>query len=112
MVLRFCLLLLLLFLAGLLALNAKELTLGTAAVYHSTVLKEDREYQVSLPHSYQRSSTRRYPVLYVLDAQSHFDHTAADAAYLESLGEIPEVIIVGVTSTVRVRDYTQTDWPS
>jgi hypothetical protein len=64
-----------------------------------------------LPPSYDRSSARRYPVVYVLDGETQFAHAAAEIAFLEDHGEIPEVIVVGITSTVRVRDFTQTDWP-
>jgi uncharacterized protein len=85
---------------------------GQKYVMHSTILKEDRTYQVSLPASYQWALDRRYPVLYVLDGETNFQHTAASAGFLAAKGEIPEVIVVGITSTVRVRDFTQTDWSS
>jgi uncharacterized protein len=85
---------------------------GQKYVMHSSILKEDRTYQVSLPASYHWALDRRYPVLYVLDGETNFLHAAASAGFLAAQGEIPEVIIVGVTSTVRVRDFTQTDWPS
>jgi len=31
--------------------------------------------------------------------------------YLAAHGEIPEMIVVGIASTKRVRDFTQSDWP-
>lgn len=77
----------------------------------STVLNEDREFQVRLPESYRWAKDRRYPVLYLLDGKSHVDHTAASVAFLATHGEIPEMIVVAVASTVRVRDFTQSDWP-
>jgi uncharacterized protein len=91
--------------------TARDQVLGTSIAYHSSTLDEDREYRVSLPPSYARSATRRYPVVYVLDAESHFTHVAVNAAYLANQGQIPELIVVGITSTNRVRDFTQTDWP-
>ena len=54
--------------------------------------------------------TARYPVLYVLDGRTHFVHTAASTDFLAAEGEIPETIVVAIASTVRVRDFTQTDW--
>jgi predicted alpha/beta superfamily hydrolase len=81
-------------------------------VIHSRLLKEDRTYQVSLPASYHWALNRRYPVLFVLDGERNFLHTAASAEFLASQGEIPEVIVVGIVSTVRIRDFTQTDWSS
>lgn len=77
----------------------------------STVLNEDREFQVRLPESYRWAKDRRYPVLYLLDGKTHIDHAAASVAFLAAQGEIPEMIVVAVASTVRVRDFTQSDWP-
>ena len=73
---------------------------------------EDRDYRVSLPESYGWAKDRRYPVLFVLDGQTHFLHAAGSVGYLARQGEIPEMIVVAIDSTVRVRDFTQTDWPS
>jgi len=93
--------------------NADEaVTIGRRDSIRSTVLNEDREYQVYLPDSYGWAKDRRYPVLYVLDGKTHFAHTAGSVGYLATQGEIPEMIVVAVASTVRVRDFTQTDWPS
>jgi hypothetical protein len=78
---------------------------------HSAVLNEDRAYRVSLPASYAWAKDRHYPVLYVLDGETQFEHTAAAAAFLAEQGDMPEVLVVGVRSTVRVRDFTQSDWP-
>lgn len=78
---------------------------------HSAVLDEDREYRVQLPESYGWAKDRRYPVLYLLDGQTHFSHTASSVAFLAAQGEIPEMIVVGIESTVRIRDFTPTDWP-
>ncbi|MBN1209637.1 MAG: hypothetical protein JXB05_32610 [Myxococcaceae bacterium] len=77
----------------------------------SAALNEDREYQVRLPESYRWAKDRRYPVLYLLDGDVHVDHTAASVAFLARWGELPETIVVAVRSTVRVRDFTQSDWP-
>lgn len=77
----------------------------------SAVLNEEREYRIHLPASYRWAAERRYPVLYVLDGQTHVGHLSAAVDFLSSEGEMPETIVVGITSTVRVRDFTQTDWP-
>jgi predicted alpha/beta superfamily hydrolase len=94
------------------ALADDAVVIGQRQSIHSAVLKEDRNYRVSLPESYRWAKDRRYPVLYLLDGQTHFVHTAASVGYLAAQGEIPEMIVVGIDSTVRVRDFTQTDWPS
>jgi uncharacterized protein len=88
------------------------IVIGETRRIHSAVLNEDRVYRVSLPESYGWARDRRYPVLFLLDGQTHFLHVAGSVGYLARQGEIPEMIVVGVDSTVRVRDFTQTDWPS
>ena len=85
---------------------------GHKRTLHSAVLNEDRTFQVCLPASYHWALDRSYPVLYILDGESHFLHAAGSATFLASKGEIPELIVVAITSTVRIRDYTQTDWSS
>ncbi len=61
----------------------------------SSILKEKREIWVSRPPSY-KSSNSKYPVLYVLDAQSHFTITHQVATYLARSNRIPELIVVGI----------------
>jgi predicted alpha/beta superfamily hydrolase len=87
-------------------------SIGESHRIHSSQLNEDREYKVYLPDSYKWAQDKRYPVLYVLDGNSHFFHTAASVEFLSAQGEIPEMIVVAIASTVRVRDFTQTDWSS
>jgi predicted alpha/beta superfamily hydrolase len=79
-----------------------------AAVVPSRVLSEQRDVIVSLPESYQRDTTQRYPVLYVLDGSSHTTHTAETARLLARIGVMPEIIVVGIPSSGenRARDYT------
>ena len=86
--------------------------IGETRRIHSTVLNEDRVYRVSLPESYGWAKDRHYPVLFLLDGQTHFLHVAGSVGYLAQQGDIPEMIVVGLDSTVRIRDFTQTDWPS
>jgi uncharacterized protein len=89
---------------------SESATNGSWQRIHSAVLDEDREYRVELPASYGWAKDRRYPVLYVLDGKAHFAHTAGSVGFLAARGEIPETIVVAVASTVRIRDFTQTDW--
>ena len=88
-----------------------QVVVGQTHGIHSAVLKEERNYRVYLPDSYAWAKDRRYPVLYVLDGESQFLHTAASVDYLAAHGETPELIVVGLDSTVRVRDFSPTDWP-
>ena len=85
---------------------------GQTRVIHSDILNEDRTIQVMLPASYDWAPDRSYPVLFLLDGESQFGHTKGSVEFLAEQGEIPELIVVAITSTVRIRDYTQTDWSS
>lgn len=94
------------------ATHADEpVVIGRTLTMHSAVLDEDRAFQVFLPESYDWAKDRRYAVLYLLDGETHARHTAASVEYLGIQGEIPEMIVVAIHSTVRIRDFTQTDWP-
>lgn len=109
----FLLFLLLVFCAGVFCGQARAgapVAIGESRQIHSSALDEDRTYQVALPASYAWAQDRRYPVLYVLDGQAHFVHTTGSVGYLAAQGEIPEMIVVAMTSTNRVRDFTQSDW--
>lgn len=105
---RACAMLLLLLLPG--AARADEIAIGRTSQIHSNVLNEDRTLRISLPRSYGWAIDRHYPVLYLLDGEIDFVHTASSVDSLAASGEIPEMIVVGVDSTVRIRDFTQTDW--
>ncbi len=82
------------------------------AIVRSSNLGEDREYFVHLPEGYESDPTRRFPVLYVLDGTTQSGHTAASAALMARVGNIPPMIVVGVPSIdgdTRNRDYTPPD---
>lgn len=109
MIYRFVFVLLIVFCFNI-AFGQDKVVIGQRHLIHSDILKEDRTYQVYLPESYSWALDRSYPVLYVLDGESHFTHTTGSVSYLSAQGEIPELIIIAITSTVRIRDFTQTDW--
>lgn len=82
-----------------------------AQTIRSEVLGEVRSFRVDLPSSYGWAQERRYPLLLVLDGPEHRAHVVASTGFLARAGELPETIVVTLASTVRVRDFTQTDWP-
>jgi predicted alpha/beta superfamily hydrolase len=63
---------------------------------HSTKLNQDREITISLPASYDKNATKKYPILLLLDGDylmSPFQGALNFGAYWD---EIPEIIIVGI----------------
>ena len=89
-----------------------QIAMGKKQTIYSKILNEERTYQIYLPQSYEWATDRSYPVLFVLDGESNFIHTVGSSSFLSAQGEIPELIVVAITSTVRIRDFTQTDWSS
>lgn len=77
---------------------------------HSKVLDERRDYLVHLPETYAAAqSSKRHPVIYVLDGSSQDLHTAASAALMARIGVVEEAIVVGIPNiggSGRQRDYT------
>jgi hypothetical protein len=73
----------------------------------SAILGETRHVGVALPPSYQASTPgRRYPVVVVLDGEASLGPATAAADELARYGQIPEVVIVAVENTNRLRDLT------
>lgn len=85
--------------------------LGKEDSVYSRILTETRPFFISLPDSYEKDDfyiNKRYPVLILLDADTHFRY-AASMIQFASAGEneqIPEMIVVGVRNTNRTRDMT------
>jgi predicted alpha/beta superfamily hydrolase len=75
---------------------------------NSTILGEERTVLVRVPPAYERT-TQQYPVLLMLDA--HSPQNGMMASIIESqafAGAMPEMILVGIQNTARVRDLTPT----
>lgn len=63
----------------------------------SEILKEPRFLSISKPEGYD-SGTDRYPVLYLLDAESNLEYTAAIVHTLADNELIPEMIVIGINN--------------
>ncbi len=72
---------------------------------HSDVLDQDVRLFVAKPPSFARSQ-RDYPVLLLLDGQYYFPEVASVVASLVAWGQIPELVLVGIESHDRRRDFT------
>lgn len=84
-----------------------SITIGTTLSFQSEILSEERKILVSLPDDYLTSS-RRYPVIYILDAQyfHQFQYTSGVISALSYIEKIPKIILVGVHSENRNQDMT------
>jgi predicted alpha/beta superfamily hydrolase len=75
----------------------------------SKILGEERQLIIHLPKGYALDTTKKYPVMYVLDGTSEEGHTADTIEGLAAEGIIPETIVVGIpnlSGESRNRDMT------
>lgn len=78
------------------------ITLGTEYKMSSTILKEDRTLLIHTPENYT-TSNKKYPVIYVLDGNGHFNHAVNAATLLAENGRMPASIIVGIPNNPGTR---------
>ncbi|TMP54617.1 alpha/beta hydrolase-fold protein [Pseudoalteromonas sp. S1612] len=74
----------------------------------SVVLNEERTVVVQLPKSYQAEPNKVYPVVYRLDGAGNIPLASAVIERLQNDNRAPEVIIVAIENTNRLRDFYPT----
>ena len=90
------------------------IAIGTVDSIRSGTLNEYRKFLVHTPRSYSDTTflPQRYPVLYLLDGDSHFRSVAGMLEILSSginaTFLMPEMIVVAIPNTDRMRDMTPT----
>jgi hypothetical protein len=87
--------------------------IGHVDSFYSQILKEKRKFWIHLPPSALNGKhpKKRYPVVYLLDGDKHFNVVAGMIDYLSSVYDnslVPEMIVVGIMNTDRYRDLTPT----
>lgn len=80
-----------------------RIMIGIIDTIQSKILNEKRTLLIYVPDG---SKNERFPVLYILDGESHF-HSAVGIVK-QMAGVIPDMIIVGIANTMRDRDLTPT----
>jgi predicted alpha/beta superfamily hydrolase len=75
---------------------------------HSAILSEDRRVIIHLPRNYSKDTSKKYPVMYLLDGTSHDQHTADKIAVLSDAALIPNAIVVALPNTRGNRERDQT----
>ena len=76
--------------------------------FKSAVLNEERIVTVQLPKSYQADPDKVYPVIYRLDGAGNIPLASAVIERLQNDNRAPEVIIVAIKNTNRLRDFYPT----
>lgn len=77
--------------------RTSPIVIGETVQLQSKILKESRSLLISKPPGYD-GSTDRYPVLYLLDGETHFQYTSAMVNFLADDDRMPEMLVVGVDS--------------
>jgi predicted alpha/beta superfamily hydrolase len=92
------------------AQNNNKITIGTTDTIHSNILQENRKLLIYMPSgaSSNPKSSVRYPVVYLLDGEAFFHSFTGMDEYLSSTGKMPEMIVVGIVNTDRIKDLTPT----
>ncbi len=86
------------------AQDAGPIVVGQTVKLHSKIMNEDRMLWIYNPDT-ARLSTMQYPVIYLLDGESHFIHTTGVVQFLSNVDRIPKMLVVGIASTNRMRDF-------
>jgi predicted alpha/beta superfamily hydrolase len=88
-----------------------NILIGKEYKIQSRILGEERRYVVNLPASYETDDfyiQKKYPVLILLDGDTHFHSASGIARYMGGNEQIPEMIVVAISNTNRTRDLTPT----
>ncbi|PCJ22329.1 MAG: esterase [SAR86 cluster bacterium] len=90
-----------------------QIVIGVIDTINSAILDEDRDLWIYVPKSASEpeNSNIKYPVMYLLDGNAHFHSVSGMIRRLSSASSrkvAPEMIIVGIPNTDRMRDLTPT----
>jgi predicted alpha/beta superfamily hydrolase len=91
-----------------------KVIIGKIDSLYSGVLKEQRKVWVYVPNmkaGIPQNNGQRYPVVYLLDGDGHFESVVGMIQQLSQVNGntvVPEMIVVGIPNTDRTRDLTPT----
>ena len=80
-------------------------------IIHSKILNEDRKVYIHCPKLDSADLNKRFPVLYLMDGDNHFELLAQYVDYLSrpDVSAMPKIIVIGISNTKRTRDLTPTN---
>ncbi|MBD1364757.1 alpha/beta hydrolase [Mucilaginibacter sp. ZT4R22] len=84
------------------------LNIGIIDHVQSAVLNEGRTLNIYLPDGYDKDTTTKYPVIYLLDGSKDEDfiHVVGVVQFLTMIQAMPNSIVVGIANVDRKRDFT------
>jgi predicted alpha/beta superfamily hydrolase len=84
------------------------LNIGIIDHVQSAVMGEDRTLNIYLPDGYDKDTTTKYPVIYLLDGSKDEDfiHVVGVVQFLTMIQAMPSSIVVGIANVDRKRDFT------
>jgi uncharacterized protein len=99
--------------AATVAQPGNKIIIGTIDSVQSKILNEQRKVWVYVPNSEANDlySRQKYPVVYLLDGDGHFHSVVGMIQQLSQVNGntiCPEMIVVGITNTNRMRDLSPT----
>ena len=87
--------------------DSNQISIATKHLISSTILNENRELLISLPEGYKKT-TANYPILVLTDGVQNIKHAIGSIELLTRTGSIPPIIVVGIKSTNRTKDFSPT----
>lgn len=98
------------FFSAIAQIEKESISIGSVQTIHSKILNEDRKIFVYSPQNFGDIYEKpRYPVVYVMDGEAHFNSVVG---IVEQLSEVngnkilPQMMVVGIANTNRMRDLT------
>ncbi len=92
--------------------GSNDIVIGNIDTIESAILGEERDLWVYLPQRAQsETNTQLFPVVYLLDGNGHFHSVSGMIRQLSTINgnkKVPEMIVVGISNTDRMRDLTPT----
>jgi len=88
-------------------IELNHISIATTHTIASKILKEDRKVLISLPVGYEKT-TSKYPVLVLTDGMQNIKHAIGSIELLTRTGSIPPIIVVGIQSVNRTKDFSPT----
>ncbi|MFA9390011.1 MAG: alpha/beta hydrolase-fold protein [Prolixibacteraceae bacterium] len=82
-----------------------EVIHGQDVTVHSKILNEYRTFTIYLPNTYEFSE-HHYPILYLLDGRTHFQHACGAVNFLSNMDIIPQTIVIAIHNVDRNRDFS------